>query len=96
MKLSIDSIANQIRVIITPLIIRRSRLDLDAIPEYKEDLRVQDIKFSKVNPPELQDYELGDLRELYTYTLQRISRQGEDGKPADYDDIQDEESGENN
>lgn len=95
LKLSIDSIANQIRVIITPLIIRRSRLDLDAIPEYKEDLRVQDIKFSKVNPPELQDYELGDLRELYTYTLQRISRQGEDGKPADYDDIQDEESGEN-
>ena len=32
MKLAIDSIASQIRTIISPLIIRRSRIDLDGIP----------------------------------------------------------------
>ncbi|MGC3977662.1 MAG: hypothetical protein QM751_05170 [Paludibacteraceae bacterium] len=56
-------------MIISPLIIRRSRLDLDGIPTYKEDLKIQGIKFAEVEPPELLDYELGKLENLYKATL---------------------------
>lgn len=95
LKLEIDSIAQQIRAIIAPLIIRRSRLDLDAIPAYKEDLKKQKIEFSKPAPPKLLDYDLGKLRNLYLSTLERISRKGYDEEidMDDYlysDDIQDE------
>jgi len=95
LKLEIDSIAQQIRAIIAPLIIRRSRLDLDAIPAYKEDLKKQKIEFSKPTPPKLLDYDLGKLRNLYLSTLERISRKGYDEEidMDDYlysDDIQDE------
>lgn len=76
--LEIDSIAQQIRAIIAPLIIRRSRLDLDAIPAYKEDLKKQKIEFSKPAPPKLLDYDLGKLRNLYLSTLERISRKSYD------------------
>ncbi|SFK77960.1 SNF2 family N-terminal domain-containing protein [Porphyromonadaceae bacterium KH3CP3RA] len=95
LKLAIESIAQQIRAIISPLIIRRSRLDLDAIPAYKEDLKKQKIEFSKPAPPELLDYDLGDLRNLYLSTLDKISRKDYDDEidMHDYiysDDIQDE------
>lgn len=73
LKIAIESIASQIRTIIQPLIIRRSRLDLDGIPDYIEDLKKQKIDFSVVKDPELLDYELGDLENLYVETLQRIS-----------------------
>ncbi len=72
-KLAIESIASQIRTIIQPLIIRRSRLDLEGIPDYIEDLKKQKIDFSVVKDPELLDYELGDLENLYIETLQQIS-----------------------
>lgn len=101
LQLAIDSIASQIRVIISPLIIRRSRIDLAGIPDYKKDLEKQGIKFSIVKPPELLDYDLGDLKDLYLYTLQRISHQDDDEKIGnnesidfydylDTDDIKDE------
>jgi len=69
----IDFIAKRIRTIIQPLVIRRSRLDLDAIPDYKKDLKAQKIEFPVVEPPDLLDYVLGDLSDLYISTLQRIS-----------------------
>lgn len=85
LKLAIETIANQIRTIISPLIIRRSRLDLDGIPAYKEDLKLQGIEFAQVQPPELLDYELGKLEKLYKSTLQRISHQLQDS-PIDMED----------
>lgn len=95
LKIEIESIAQQIRAIISPLIIRRSRLDLDAIPAYREDLIKQKIEFSKPAPPKLLDYDLGNLRNLYISTLEQISRKSyeEDIDMNDYtysDDIQDE------
>jgi superfamily II DNA or RNA helicase len=95
LKIEIENIAQQIRTIISPLIIRRSRLDLDAIPAYREDLKRQKIEFSKSAPPELLDYDLGSLRNLYLSTLEQISRKGDDETidMEDYiysDDIQDE------
>ena len=72
-KKEVEVIAKNIRNIIQPLVIRRSRLDLDKITAYKEDLKKQNIEFPIVEPPELLDYELGALSDLYVSTLQRIS-----------------------
>jgi len=69
----INTISNRIRAIISPLIIRRSRLDLEKIPEYKDDLTKQGIEFPIVDDPQLLDYSLGNLSSLYISTLQRIS-----------------------
>lgn len=73
LKMAVDHIARKIRAIISPLVIRRSRLDLDAITEYKADLKLQKIAFAKVGDPELLEYPLGKLEELYVKTLNLIA-----------------------
>ena len=66
-------IANEIRSIISPLVIRRSRIDLKEIPEYAEDLKQQNIQLVIPNDPIELDYDLSSLKELYLETLDRIS-----------------------
>ena len=63
----------EIRKIITPLIIRRSRIDLKNIKAYDEDLKNQGISFPKVKDPMLLEYSLGELENLYEKTLEIIS-----------------------
>jgi len=75
----IRQIAQAIRDILTPLVIRRSRLDLEAIEEYREDLKRQKISFPKVNDPQPLEYDLGDLSELYESTLKTIAPEDEEG-----------------
>ena len=79
---TVELISKQIRSIINPLIIRRSRLDLEAIPAYKKDLEKQGIKPLIPEDPILLDYPLGDLKDLYLSTLEKInpSCEDEDGK----------------
>jgi superfamily II DNA or RNA helicase/HKD family nuclease len=86
-----NSIAEELRVMIEPLVIRRSRLDLAEIEEYSEDLKKQGISFPKVREPELLEYELGDMFDIYVDTLEKISPQdkstsfnGARYKPASY------------
>lgn len=67
-----EEIAQELRRIIEPLVIRRSRLDLDQIDEYRQDLEKQGIRFPLVEPPELLSYELKELSSLYVDTLERI------------------------
>lgn len=74
----IKKVADEIRAMLSPLVVRRSRLDLDAIEEYKQDLEQQNISFPKVNDPEELDYDLGDLSELYVDTLTKIAPEDED------------------
>lgn len=78
-KTEIEMLADKIRDILSPLIIRRSRIDLELIEEYKEDLKQQRVSFPKVNDPEILQYNLGDLTELYIETFYKISPQ-EEGK----------------
>jgi len=76
-KSEIEVLADKIRDILSPLIIRRSRIDLDQIEEYKEDLKDQKISFPKVNDPEVLEYKLGDLTDLYIKTFYRIAPEEE-------------------
>ncbi|NLZ72712.1 MAG: helicase [Bacteroidales bacterium] len=72
-KIRIQKVADKIRDILSPLVVRRSRLDLDGINEYREDLEQQNISFPEVKDPELLEYNLGALSDLYRETLEAIS-----------------------
>ncbi len=72
-KNELHSIADELRKMIEPLIIRRSRLDLEEIEEYRNDLKTQGVSFAKVKDPELLTYDLGDMFDLYVNTLEKIS-----------------------
>ncbi|MDO8803047.1 MAG: helicase-related protein [Elusimicrobiota bacterium] len=72
-KTEVNTVARRIRDILSPVVIRRSRIDLEEIKEYKDDLALQKISFPEVMPPELATYHLGPLSELYIQTLEEIS-----------------------
>lgn len=65
-------IARKLRSMIEPVVIRRSRLDLEEIKIYKDDLALQGVSFAKVKDPELLEYDLGNLSDLYVKTLNSI------------------------
>ena len=71
-KKRVHDLAKQIRNIISPLLIRRSRIDLEVIEEYKRDLKEQKIFFPKVEDPIELEYELDEIEELYWDTLEKI------------------------
>ena len=73
-------IANQIRAILAPIVIRRSRIDLKNIDRYRNDLENLKITFPKVNDPKLLEYDLGDLYEIYMQTIDTISPKSEEEK----------------
>ena len=75
-----NKISTEIRSIISPLVIRRSRIDLKEIPEYAEDLAAQQIQLVIPNDPEELDYDLSGLRDLYMETLDLISEDDKGGK----------------
>lgn len=90
-KEELHSIADELRQMIEPLIIRRSRLDLEEIEEYRDDLKKQGVAFAKVKDPELLEYDLGDMFDLYVSTLEKIAPEdrstsfiGARYKPASY------------
>ncbi len=72
-KAELDKLSDELRVLINPVIIRRSRIDLKEITEYAEDLRLQNIQFPEVVGPELEEYDLGAIRDLYLDTLDQLS-----------------------
>jgi superfamily II DNA or RNA helicase len=71
-------IANKILNIISPVVIRRSRKDLEIISRYKKDLEKQGISFPKVNDPVVKEYDLGKVEHLYVNTLDAIYAKGSD------------------
>ena len=73
-KTEINRIANRIRDVLFPLVIRRSRIDLNKIPRYKNDLKKQGVEFSIVKSPELLGYKLGNLEDKYVSTLNKIMK----------------------
>lgn len=75
-----EGIAKNIRSIISPLVVRRSRLDLEEIPEYKEDLKRQGITPVMPESPILLEYDLGQIKDLYLRTLSLISPEDKEKK----------------
>lgn len=73
-KAEVNNIAKKIRTIISPLVVRRSRLDLQGIPEYADDLKQQNIQLVLPNDPVELEYDLSDLKDLYLSTLDRINK----------------------
>lgn len=73
-KAEVKNISKDIRSIIGPLIVRRSRLDLQDIDEYANDLKQQNIQLVIPNDPTELTYDLSHLRDLYLNTLDRISK----------------------
>ena len=87
----LQGIAAELRKMIEPLVIRRSRLDLKEIEDYRKDLEQQGIAFAEVRDPEILEYDLGALAPLYIETLEQISSsdnsesfEGVRYKPASY------------
>ena len=72
-KCELDKLSQQLRVLIDPVIVRRSRIDLQEIKEYADDLKVQGIQFPQVVGPKLVEYDLGEIRPLYLHTLDLLS-----------------------
>jgi len=77
-------IAQELRRLIEPVIVRRSRLDLQTISRYRDNLIKQGIAFAKVEGPELLEYELGDLFDLYLNTLEIITNENHGFEGARY------------
>lgn len=75
----VNNIAKRIRSIISPLVVRRSRLDLQSIPEYADDLKQQNIQLVLPNDPIELEYDLSEMKELYLSTLDRIGKSEETG-----------------
>ncbi|MBP7795584.1 MAG: hypothetical protein KA059_02265 [Elusimicrobiales bacterium] len=67
-----ERISKEVRYIISPVTIRRTRVDLEKINEYKKDLQTQGIIFPKVNPPDVVSYSFSDLDQLYIETIEKF------------------------
>ena len=70
---NLKEITEEVRNIIEPIVIRRSRIDLETIKAYDNDLKKQGITFPDVEDPILLEYELGSIEEIYEDTLKIIS-----------------------
>jgi superfamily II DNA/RNA helicase len=66
--------------VIEPLVIRRTRTDIENNPEYLEDLKAQNITFPKVDDPIALFYELDPpTAALFNHTISMITGMEEDG-----------------
>lgn len=73
-------VAHKIRQLIWPVVVRRSRVDLNTITAYKKDLEKQGYEFSKVEDPKELKFDLGELNDLYVSTLDRLVEVDGEGK----------------
>ena len=70
--------------VIEPLVIRRTRTDIENNKEYLSDLKTQGIKFPKVGDPIALNYELDEnLSVLFFDTVSLITNLDENGKKTD-------------
>lgn len=76
-KQKLQELGDELRMLISPVIIRRSRIDLQEIKIYAQDLKRQKITFPEVVGPELIEYDLGEIREPYLNTLFRLTESEE-------------------
>lgn len=71
-KKEITQLSQKMKDLIGPLLIRRSRLDLENRSDYRKDLKAQGISFPKIHQPIALEYKFGDLNHLYSKTLNTL------------------------
>ncbi len=72
-KAGFDELSEKIRRVISPIVIRRSRIDLKEIKKYADDLQQQGIEFPIVEDPILLTYDFGeDINSLYLDTVEAM------------------------
>jgi superfamily II DNA or RNA helicase len=76
----LDNLAHEMRRIVAPVIIRRTRQDLLQIKKYAQNLKEQKIVFPRMADPVLLEYPLGELTQQYLNTLESINPSGEGEK----------------
>ena len=69
-----EEIALEQRLLVEPVVIRRSRLDLMRVTRYRLDLERQKVEFAQVVGPFLMEYNLGKQSDLYIETLDKITQ----------------------
>ena len=69
----LNVLGSQIRNLVSPVMIRRSRIDLEKIKAYDDDLKKQGVEFPKVKDPILLTYNLNKIEGIYLNTLKLIS-----------------------
>lgn len=70
--LKLKHLAENIRQLIGPVVVRRSRVDLYEIESYRDDLKSQWFEFSKVEDPREIKFDLWDIEKLYINTLESL------------------------
>jgi len=83
-RVELQKLSRELRLLIEPVVIRRSRIDLKEIKEYADDLINQNIEFPEVVGPELVEYDLGSIRQLYVDTLEKLTDTEDGFKGARY------------
>lgn len=78
-KANLQKLSKELRILIEPIIIRRSRIDLKEIEDYAEDLKMQNISFPEVEGPLLIEYDLGEMRDKYLSTLVNLTKSETEG-----------------
>jgi len=74
----------EIRQLIWPVVVRRSRVDLEKIDAYKEDLHKQWYEISNVEDPIELKFDLWELEPLYIETLTSLTESDEEWKPINF------------
>lgn len=70
--IKLKNLAENIRQIIWPVVVRRSRVDLEEVESYKKDLQEQWFEFSRVEDPKELKFELWAIEWLYINTLESL------------------------
>lgn len=70
--IKLKNLAENIRQLIWPVTVRRSRVDLEEVEVYKKDLSVQWFEFSKVADPKELKFDLWNIENLYVNTLEAL------------------------
>ena len=76
----LDYISRKMRVVIEPVVIRRSRIDLQKVKRWREDLEDLDINLQTPEPPTLLKYDLEDVEEIYLKTLEELVPKDDGGR----------------
>ncbi|MCD8428670.1 phospholipase D-like domain-containing protein [Tenacibaculum finnmarkense genomovar ulcerans] len=70
--------------VIEPLVIRRTRTDIETNADFSKDIKAQGIVFPKINPPNAVRYEFDDqLSQLFDVTISMITSMDENRNPTD-------------